>query len=201
MYIYLISNNALSNNLVFDNKLDIETKKQFRPLTVEGTELSQNLILTEFESLYCSYDLSSIETSKFLANKKNVPINLDENLSDCAIGDLKKQSLKMLSYFQEHDFDYKLEGGESLNDCGNRIDNFINKIRKNKENAAIVLPRRALFSYLLKYTDQGFNLDERLVLMLDDEVLMESVCDGIEIFKISSADDGVQVIKINQGVN
>ncbi len=193
MAIYFISNNLLSNNVKFDNGVDIEEKKLLRPLSSEGVKLAVKLNLNDVDSIYTSNYVSCIEGAKYLSEKKNIDVHITDKLVDCKVGDLKNQSIKMLSFFQEHDFDFKQPGGESLKECHERISKFIEKIRMRDENAAIFLPRRALFSFMTPFTDHGFNLEDRLVLLHDDVVFMENTEEDIEIFKFDF-DNGNPVI-------
>lgn len=195
MKLYLICNNMLSGNICFDLAMDIEKKKSLRPLSISGAKCASE-IKVNVNTVYTSFYLSSIETAKYISERNNVDMYLDKNLNDCKIGELQKQSLKMLSFFQEKDFDYKLEGGESLNECGKRIEKVINKIRENEEDAAICLPRRALFSYIAMHSTHGFNLEERLVLTNEDDILMESTEDTIEIFALEFDGNNVLIEKV-----
>ncbi len=195
--LYLINNNLLSNNVSFDRDLNIERKKEVRPLSSDGVKLALKINIGEIDNIYSSSYTSCVETAKFVAEKKNKNVFITEDLNDCLVGDLKNQSLKMLSFFQEHDYDFKQPGGESLNQCQNRISKAIEKIKDNCDSAAVFLPRRALFSYLIKYTTQGFNLDDRLVLTFNDEVLMENTEEDIEVFKVIFDGDEVEIFSLS----
>ncbi len=179
---YLISNNLLSDNIIFESDMDIETRKVLRPLSYEGVKNSVKLKFDEIECIYSSTYSSCIESAKYLSEKKKIDININSKLDDLKIGETNK-TLKTISFFQEKNFDFKNNGGESLNECADRIESFINE--EVPENSVVFLPRRALFSYVLKHSAYGYNLDERLVLSIDDEVVMEFVEDDMEIFKVS----------------
>ncbi len=193
MAVYFVSNNLLANNVKFDFGVDIEDKKLLRPLSSEGVKLAVKLQFNDVTNIYSSNYISCIEGAKYLSEKKNIDVHITDKLVDCKVGDLKNQSIKMLSFFQEHDFDFKQPGGESLNECAKRIGKFVEKLRINDENAVVFLPRRALFSYMIPFTDHGFNLDDRLVLLKDDVVFMENTEEDIEIFKFDY-DNGDPVI-------
>lgn len=199
MSIYLISNNLLSANIKYNLDMNIEEKKSLRTISVEGSKLSNKININNIENIYSSKYISSIETAKYLAEKNNIDIVLKEELSDCLIGNLKNQSLKMLSYFQEHDFDYKLPQGESLKECGIRIENIVNDIKLENENAVVFMPRRAIFSYLAMHCDTGFNLDERLVLTKNDEIIMDASEASIEVFKLTFDGENLSIKKEHIG--
>ncbi len=193
--IYLICNNLLTNNITYDLDLDIEKKKEVRPLSSDGVKASIKLSIGEVEHIFSSTYASCIETAKYIAEKKDLDIFVINNLNDCKVGDLKNQSIKTLAYFQEKNLDYKQDGGESINECAFRINSVIEKIKQYDGDSVVFLPRRALFSYLTKYTEHGLNLDDRLVLLKDDEVIMESTSDDLEIFKLIIDGNKTDIVK------
>ncbi len=197
MIVYLISNNLLADNIEYDKDLGLEAKKKIRPLSIEGVKASLKIDINEITSIYSSSYVSSIETARSFSSKKNIDMFITSDLNDCKAGDLKKQSIKMLSFFQEHDFDFKQPGGESINECQNRIRKTIKLIEKFSDSAAIFLPRRAMFCYLTKYTDYGFNLEDRMVLLKNDKVIMESNPEDIEIYRLEYKRSEVLVTKID----
>ncbi|MFI3260368.1 MAG: histidine phosphatase family protein [bacterium] len=195
MNIYLICNNLLSKNTSFDKNMDIEKKKMLRSLSIKGVELSKKIDI-ETTAVYSSTYISTIETAKYISEKNDIDIILNESLNDCVIGDLKNKTLKTLSYFQEKDFDYKLESGESLNECSSRIEYVIDNIRENEENAVVFLPRRALFSYISKFCEKDYNLDERIVLAYKEKIMLDENEDDIEIFKLTFEEEEVIIEKV-----
>ncbi len=196
MTIYLICNNLLSNNIIFDRDLDLEKKKEIRPLSIDGVKKSVKIKLKNVSAIYSSTYVSCLETAKYLSEKNNVDILITDEFNDCKVGDLKRQSIKMLSYMQEHDFNFKQPGGETLNECCLRIDRSIEKVKRKKVTSAVFIPRRAMLAYLLKYTKQDFNLDERLVLFQGDNVIMENTEDDIEIIKLDFVGEDVKINSI-----
>ena len=185
MNVYLICNNMLSDSINYDNILNIEDKKTLRPLSIEGVKFSKKINNIKVDKIVSSTYISCIESAKYLSEKLNINIELNKKLYDCKIGEIEKQSIKMLSYFQEHDFDYKLVGGESINECSKRVENVIDASTSNDENVALFLPRKAILCYLTKICEVGYNLDEKLVLTFNDEIIMEPIEKDIEVIKLS----------------
>ena len=175
MKIYLISNNCLLDGLSYDNKDDLDLIRMIRPLSSEGEILSKKISsIKEFENIekiYSSFYSSAISSSKYLSEKLEININLDERLNDCKVGILGSKNMKMVKGLQEHDFNYKLINGESLIDVGNRIENFINKIIDNEEDCVIFTHKRAILGYLLKYCEVGYNLDDNLILGFNGNII------------------------------
>lgn len=87
---------------------------------------------------------------------------------------------------QERDFDFKFNGGESLNEVSNRMNIAINRILKKNSNKNVVIftHKRAIMGYLLKYLEQGFNLDDRLILTFNDKVIIDDIEKDIDIIKV-----------------
>jgi broad specificity phosphatase PhoE len=190
MTLYLIANNDLATNLFFADITNIETKKSLRVLNQDGIKSAKNLAKSEMfeqtEKIYSAPDAGSIMTSSYLANRLNEEVIVKNDLHDCVVGDLNGKSVKMLGYFQERDLNYKLYNGESLNECHERIkENITDIINDNYENIAVFLPKRSIFAYLLKYTKHGFNLDERMVLEYNDQVIMGDTESDLEIIKLT----------------
>lgn len=189
MEIYFVISNLLSNNLVYKDNFKIEDKMKFRTLSLEGVELIKKLSLPNIRRVFSSTDVYNLEAAKYFSLQNDLEVLVTEELNDLKVGALKGKSLKMLSYFQEKDFNFKNYGGESLNECARRVETVVKYMISTNESAVVFLPRRTLFAYLLKHTKQGFNLDERLVLLYNDNVIMENTEEEIEIIKLTINDD------------
>lgn len=194
MEIYFVINNLFSNNLIYKDNFKIEDKMKFRTLSLEGIELVKKLSFPDVRRVFSSTDIYNIEAAKYFALNNDLDVLVTEELNDLKVGDLKNKSLKMLSYFQEKDFNFKNMSGESLNECGRRVETVINYMIKTNESSVVFLPRRTLFAYLIKHTSQGFNLDERLVLLYNEQVVMENTEEEIEIIKLT-INDKIEDIK------
>lgn len=92
----------------------------------------------------------------------------------------------MLRFMQERDFDFKFNGGETLNEASNRMNLVIDRIIKKNIHKDIVVftHKRAIMGYLLKYLEKGFNLDDRLILTYNDKVIIDDVDKDIDIIKV-----------------
>lgn len=190
MEIYLICNNLFENNLSYTDKHDIEKKKMTRPLSVEGEELAKNIsVHEEFSNvnvIYSSMFSSSLSTAKYLAERLNKNIIVDENLNDCKVGNLGNKSLKMVKFMQNHDFNIKLNNGESLEEVGSRIDKVINKIvyLDGSHKVAVFTHKRTMLGYLIKHATPGYNLDDDLIVEFNDKVIYNESEKDIDIVKL-----------------
>lgn len=191
MEVYLISNNLYENNLSFTDFKDIELKKLTRPLSIEGENLAKAIAINEefngVSLIYSSLASSSLGTAKYLAERLNKKIMVDERLNDCKIGELGNKNLKMVKFMQNHDFNIKLTNGESLGEVGNRIEKVINKIVYLDTNykVAVFTHKRTMLGYLIKYGNNGYNLDDDLIVEFNDKVIYNETEKDVDIIKIT----------------
>ena len=87
---------------------------------------------------------------------------------------------------QENDFNYKLNGGESLNEVKRRMLKFLHTLLNQEENKTIALFTHnvAITSLLTEYCEKGFNLDNRLILNYHDDAIIDGAWDGIRVIEL-----------------
>ena len=199
MKILLVSNNLYENSVAYTDKKDLEKKKMTRPLSIEGEEIAKRLSLLEIfkhtNVIYSSEYSGAIATAKYLSNTLNKQINIDEKLNDCKIGELGNKSLKMVSFMQEHDFDIKLNNGESLTEVGNRLKSIIqNLLYTNLEKVALFTHRRSILGYLTIVAKTGYNLDDNLVVEYNENVIYNDSFKDADIIELDF--DGRDLVDI-----
>lgn len=190
MEVYFICNNLFENNLSYNNRQDIEQKKMTRPLSIEGENLAKNVAilddLLDVKSIYSSMYASCLASAKYLANRLDKIIIVDEDLNDCKIGVLGSKSLKMVKFMQNHDFNIKLNGGESLEEVGSRMERVMNKILDIQDDKiAVYTHKRALLGYIIRYAQTGYNLDDDLIVEFNDKVIYNEADKDIDILKVT----------------
>lgn len=199
--IYLISNNCFMNDLlVYKHYIDLDQKRNIRPLTVNGEKIALTIakkkILQNADVIYSSSFFSSVNTAKYLAEKNNIDIIVDKKLDDRKIGNLEDNNLNLRN-LQEHDFDYKLENGESLNEVKNRVRDLIKELIKNYENNKVVIftHNSCILALLSIWATKGFNYEERLILDYNENVLVDGLRTDYNIIEIKFDKETVNDIK------
>jgi len=200
--IYLINNGLTMNNLMFDSREPLKNKREKRILSIEGeheSELLCNLpYLEKINLIYSSNYVMSIGTAKYLAKKQGIEINITKEIGERVLGELGTKKIRMVSEMQENDFNYKLSGGESLNNVKTRMLNFLNKVLKEDEdkNIAIFTHNVAITSLLSEYCEKGFNLDNRLILNYHNRAIIDGAWDGITIIELTfDSEELVDIIR------
>lgn len=187
MTLYLVSNNLVVDNILYETDEGLEEKRINRPLSIEGEKASVKLVKKINASIvYSSSYASSIGTAKYYASYKNIDVNINSFLNDLRIGDLGRRNIKMLRFMQERDFDFKFNRGESLNDVNKRMNIAIDRIIKKNGNKNIVIftQKSAITGYLLDKLEHGYNLDDRLVLSFNERVIIDDNLSDVDIIKL-----------------
>ena len=187
MTLYLVSNNLVIDNILYETDEGLEEKRINRPLSIEGEKASVKLVKKINASVvYSSSYASSIATAKYYASYKNVDININSFLNDLRIGDMGRRNIKMLRFMQERDFDFKFNHGESLNEVNKRMSIAVDRIVKKNGNKNMVIftQKSAILGFLLDKLDKGYNLDDRLVLSFNERVIIDDNLSDVDIIKL-----------------
>ncbi len=119
-------------------------------LSVKGEEeskkLSENIELNNIDVIWSSSYTRAKATAKYIANKNNLPINIDSNLNERKLGNLeelgkfmKDKNTRDPSQEQLLNRKYKTSDGESAEDTRQRMNIFFNKVLKEYEEKKIVV--------------------------------------------------------------
>ena len=192
--LFLIANNLVIDNITYLKEESIDEKREKRILSIEGEKAALKLAkikgLDCVSKIYSSGYASAVGTAKYLAKRLELPVNILNDLNERRIGRFP-EGLK-LSYFkdsQEHDFIYHLPNGESINDTKERMSSVIEKIvKEDNEVSAIFTHQIAINSYLMKFCEVSYNLDDHLVLNYKENVI--SNFNSLIIYKLVYNDDG-----------
>lgn len=195
--IYFISNNLVSNiNIIYPKTTSFNEVREKTMLSSKGEELAKKIstldIFENIEVIYSSHYFGAMNTSKYIADAKDLDIILDSRLGERVVGELGSNEYRFLKGMQEHDFSYKLNNGESLQEVNLRMKSCIKDILKSDyENVIIVSHNIALLSLFLEWCNKGFNLDDRLILDYQEEVIFDGVFRELDLLKVQFDDNKV----------
>ena len=148
-------------------------------LSVKGEEqskkLSENPELNNIDVLWSSSYARAKATAKYIAYKNNIDINIDSNLNDRKLGEVKDLSgwmkNKTIGVVQAYlqDKKWKAREGESCEEATKRVTDFLQKILKENMGKRIVLVSHgALITFLLT---NWCTLDEEMKLVFNNKVI------------------------------
>lgn len=199
--IYLISNNCfMTDHLVYKDYLELDDKRKNRPLTVNGEKVALTIAkkknLQNIEMIYSSSFFSSVNTSKYLSDKLNLDLIIDKRLDDKIVGDLPNRKINLRN-LQENDFDYKLIGGESINDVKTRMTAITKEVLKNHENSSVALFTHniPIISLLSIWCEKGFNYEDKLILSYEEEVIIDGLKNDYNMIELTFDKENLKEIK------
>ncbi len=176
--VYLIVNNLVLNNIDYLNDETMDEKRVKRPLSVQGEIFAQNISnipeLQNVTSIYSSGFASALGTAKYLSDKLNITINIENKFNERKVGQTNKQTnFKYFKENQEHDFNYKLPNGESFNMTKERVTKAFKEMTKiNQDEEILIFTHTVVVNSLLSnWCEIAYNLDNNLILNFNDEVV------------------------------
>lgn len=115
--------------------------------------------LNHIDVIYSSDSYRAIGTSKYLAEKNNLKIKLDNRINERKLGCEKISDLPLDFFRNSFDNkDLKFASGESLNEVDSRFNSFLNNVLDGTDNnIVLVIHGMILMSYLKSICD--FNFD------------------------------------------
>lgn len=140
--VYLIRHaETIDENGIRNTNEDSQMINEKEILSVEGEEqakkLSENDELKNLDIIWSSSYTRAKATAKYIANVNSLPFNLDNNLSERKLGNLKElgefmkdKSTRDPSQEQLLDRTFRTSDGESAEQTRERMNKFFNKILK-----------------------------------------------------------------------
>ncbi len=173
--IYLIRHaETVDENGIRNTSEDSQLINEKEILSVEGEEqakkLSNNKELQNIDVIWSSSYTRAKATAKYIANKNNLPFNLDNDLSERKLGNLKElgefmkdKATRDPSQEQLLDRTFKTSDGESAEQTRERMNKFFDKILKEYEGKriAVISHGGSIKFFLLNWCE--VNKDVKLV--------------------------------------
>lgn len=169
-------------------------------LSVEGENRARKLSeldeLNNLDYVYASNCVRTLETAKYILDKQNLKITLDERLDERRFG--KDNSLEIPNWYTKQflEEDYKTEGGESQREVRERMNEVISEIVNNHpdKRIAIFTHGYAIFFYLLKYCELvSVNENREVALKYKGEVFFDKAISAPEVFKLVFDKDNLEI--------
>ncbi len=199
--IYLISNNCFMNDkIIYKDYIDFDEKRKYQPLTINGEKIALTIAkrkkLQDIDAIYSSTFFSSINTAKYLVDKLNIDLIVDKRLDNRLVGNLTDSNINLRN-LQEHDFDYKLDGGESLNDVKSRMIDIMKEILRNHEDSkiAVFTHNVPIISLLTVWCEKGFNYEEKLILNYNENVIIDGLKNDYNVIELNYEKEKLLSIK------
>jgi len=180
--IYLIRHSEVTpkNNIkMINEKNNEQIINEKAILSVSGEkkaeELSKIPELANLDAIYSSNYVRSMETAKYLALENNLVINVDDRLGERKVGEIGDLEFKELLRLQRKDFNFKLSGGESINQTKKRMVEALKSILlfEAGNRVAIISHATAITALLSTWCDLGYNYDDDIILSYGEETIID----------------------------
>ena len=167
-------------------------------LSVDGEKRAEKLCeikeLNNVERIFASDSVRAIASAKYLAEKSNIKIELDERINERIFGIERLSELpKNFNKLSFDDKNYKMENGESFNDVDKRFVNFISDLLNQDNNSYILfIHGLILLSYLETICDfefDGMSFD----IKFNDKEILKGNPKSPSVYKITYNDDNVVI--------
>jgi len=184
-------------------------------LSVEGEQrakiLSEKEELQNIDVVYTSNCVRTLQTAKYLIEKQNLKVNIDERLDERRVG--IPNDKEIVNWFQEQFYneEYKTIGGESQKEVRNRFNDAFEEIITQHKNKRIAIYSHgyAITFFLLKYCKLiEVTQDEKITLEYKGKIIFNKKLNAPEVFKLTINDNEIlnieliefEDIKYNKGV-
>ncbi len=171
-------------------------------LSVEGEErariLSEQKEFKNVDMVYVSNCVRTLQTAKYLVEKYNLKVNIDERLDERRVGISNSDQYPDWFTRQFKDKDYKTINGESQNDVCLRMNEKINEIleKNNNKNIAIFSHGYAIIFYLLQFVNLDYIDEDRIIkISYNNKILLDGKINAPEVFKLVF--DGKKLVDID----
>ena len=169
-------------------------------LSVSGEKKAEQLSKLEelkgINAIYSSSYVRALETAKYIALENNLIINVDDRLNERKIGQLGDMPMRDFERLQARDFDFKLNGGESINQVKKRMSDCLKNILmfESDEKIVVISHATAITSLLSAWCEIGHNYDENVILTYNEETIVDGNYQAPHVFKVTF--DGLNVLNI-----
>ena len=152
--IYLIRHSQPFRQLLGEyNANEIEQiRNEKNPLSVDGEKYAEQMSnyseLLNIDSLYSSHYVRAMATAKYIAEKNNILLNVDERLGERKFG-VNNISELPETFFEDQfrNWNYKLPNGESADEISKRMNEVLLEIlSNNKDKNVAIIPNAKLIS-------------------------------------------------------
>lgn len=172
-------------------------------LSVDGEKYAEQMSnlpeLLKVEILYSSHYVRAMSTAKYIAEKNNIILNVDERLGERRFG-VNNMSELPSTFFEDQfrNWDYKLTNGESVNEVSKRMNEALSEILdvNRDKKIAIISHGTAISAMLKKWCNIKLNEETKLVeIYFNNKLVFDGNWKCPELFKLEF-DDNNNLISI-----
>ena len=203
--VYLIRHSVRFNNnniLQYNTNQNNTIKNEKVILSVEGEKraeiLSNEEELQNLDVVYTSNCVRTLQTAKYILEKQNLKVNIDDRLDERRAGKPNNDVVKDWWLRQYTDENYKTEGGESQKEVRERFtEAFYEILNSNKgKRIAIFSHGYAITFFIMTWCKFEYNGEkDDINFYFKDKVIFNKKINAPEVFKLEFNDNN-EIINI-----
>ena len=174
--------NTVQNKTIRNEKIVLSVEGEKRAEILSNEEELQNL-----HTIYASNCVRTLQTAKYIIEKQNLKVNIDERFDERRVGKPNDGKIKDWFVRQYIDENYKTEGGESQKEVRARFSKaFEEVINKNKgKRVAIFSHGYAITFFIMKWCKFEY-IEEKdfMKFTYKDKVIFNKKINAPEVFKL-----------------
>lgn len=201
--VYLIRHSKKIDNILLDNTKNNEyyqTRREKIILSIEGEKRAEKLSkLKEFndiDMIFSSNYARSIQTAKYLAERKKLVIHIDDRFNERKLGILQEDDkIHIKQYYDEN---IKNSEGESRKEVTKRmLEAFLEVVNNNRGKKITIFTHDSSMTFLLmQWCKLDYVMDDKhKCLSFNNKIIIDRKYDAPEIFKLL-VDDQNNVIDV-----
>lgn len=190
--VYLIRHSKKIDNKLLDNSKNNEyyqTRREKIILSIEGEKKAEKLSkLKEFDDtdvIFSSNYARSLQTAKYLAERKNLVIHIDDRFNERKLGILQEdEKIHIKQYYDEN---IKNSEGESRKEVTKRmLEAFLEVVNNNRGKKIAIFTHDSSMTFLLMQWCklEYIKEDKHKCLSFNNKIIIDRKYDAPEIFKL-----------------
>ena len=169
-----------------------QIRNEKNPLSVFGEQRAQAMAsiweLNNIDVLYSSHYVRAMSTAKYIAENNGIKLNIDERFVERKFG-IKTWDELPQDFFEHqfHDWNYKMDNGESLNEVARRMQEALQELLVKYEDKRVMIVSHgtALTVMLSKWCRLQLNETTKLIeIYFKDKLVFDGNWSSPELFKL-----------------
>ena len=178
----ILKYNTTQNRIIKYEKIILSTEGEKRAEILSNENELQNL-----DMVYASNCVRTLQTAKYILEKQNLKVNIDERFDERRIGKSNENLVKDWKLRQYIDENYKTEGGESQKEVRKRFSEaFYEVLNANKgKRIAIFTHGNAITFFLMTLCKLEYDIEKDIrKFTFKDKVIFNKKLNAPEVFKL-----------------
>lgn len=184
---YIANYNTSQNETILREKIVLSSEGEKRAEILSNEQELQNL-----DVIYASNCVRTLQTAKYIIEKQNLKVNIDERFDERRVGKTNDTLVKDWFVRQYLDENYKTEGGESQKEVRERFTQALTEVLNNNKGKRIAIFSHgyAITFFIMTWCKFEYMGDkDNLKFTFGDKEILNKKINAPEVFKLKFSDN------------